>query len=170
MTAMFLFGGYYTPTQGPPYPNFYLRVATPRRVPPTPSSMWGHKDRYVVQFTGWLLQLLQSLLNSVYSHPPSADSLHCHLLSSLEWIDSGVAVWQHGLESFFHEIKCSCMASFMEFMCNSTIAKFYLRPTGANQWTAVSRKWSKWLITGIGGLGCHRDTAWFGVFLSWNKM
>ena len=38
------------------------------------------------------------------------------LLSSLVWIDSGVVVSQHRLESFFHEIKCNRMTSFMEFM------------------------------------------------------
>ena len=38
------------------------------------------------------------------------------LLSSLVWIDSGVVVSQHRLESFFHEIKCNGMTSFMEFM------------------------------------------------------
>ena len=38
------------------------------------------------------------------------------LLSSLVWIDSGVVVSQHSLESFFHEIKCNRMTSFMEYM------------------------------------------------------
>ena len=38
------------------------------------------------------------------------------MLSSLVWIDSGVVVSQHRLESFFLEIKCNGMTSFMEFM------------------------------------------------------
>ena len=38
------------------------------------------------------------------------------LLSSLVWIDSGVVVSQHCLESCFHEIKCNGMTSFMESM------------------------------------------------------
>ena len=38
------------------------------------------------------------------------------LLSSLVRIDSSVVVSQHRLESFFHEIKCSGMTSFMEFL------------------------------------------------------
>ena len=43
-----------------------------------------------------------------------------HLLSSLVWIDSGVVVWQHRLESFFHEMICNGMTSFMEFIqCTS---------------------------------------------------
>ena len=39
-----------------------------------------------------------------------------HLLSSLVWIDSGLVVSQHSSESFFHEIKCYGMTSFMELM------------------------------------------------------
>ena len=38
------------------------------------------------------------------------------MLSSLVWIDSGVVVSQHRLESFFHEIECNGMMNFMEFM------------------------------------------------------
>ena len=38
------------------------------------------------------------------------------LLSSLVWIDSGVVVSQHRLESFFHDIKCNWITSFKEFM------------------------------------------------------
>ena len=38
------------------------------------------------------------------------------LLSSLVWIDSGVVMSQHRLESFFHEIKCNGMTSFVEFL------------------------------------------------------
>ena len=45
------------------------------------------------------------------------------LLSSLVWIDSGVVVSQHRLESFFHEIRCSGMTSFMEFMIGSHCSK-----------------------------------------------
>ena len=41
------------------------------------------------------------------------------LLSSLVWIDSCVEVSQHRLESFFHEIKCNGMTSFMEFKWSS---------------------------------------------------
>ena len=37
------------------------------------------------------------------------------LLSSLVWIDSGVVMSQHHLESFVHEIKCNGMTSFIEF-------------------------------------------------------
>ena len=38
------------------------------------------------------------------------------LLSSLVWIDSGTVVSQHCLKSFFHEIECNRMTSFMESM------------------------------------------------------
>ena len=38
------------------------------------------------------------------------------LLSSLVWIDSGVVVSQHRLESFLHGIRRNGMTSFMEFM------------------------------------------------------
>ena len=43
------------------------------------------------------------------------------LLSSLVWIDSGVVVPQHCLESFF--IKCNGMTSFMEFMLSENSRK-----------------------------------------------
>ena len=38
------------------------------------------------------------------------------LLSCLVWIDSGVVVSQPRLESFFREVRCNGMTSFMEFM------------------------------------------------------
>ena len=46
------------------------------------------------------------------------------LLSSLVWIDSGVVVSQHRLESFFHDFKCNGMMNFMEFMNSVSVLTF----------------------------------------------
>ena len=49
------------------------------------------------------------------------------LLSSLVYIDSGVEVPQHRLESFFfQEIKCNGMTSFVEFMYSYRNGKIFV--------------------------------------------
>ena len=48
--------------------------------------------------------------------PKMKANAELHLLSSLLWIDSGVVVSQHRLESIFHGINCNGMTIFMEFM------------------------------------------------------
>ena len=45
--------------------------------------------------------------------PKTKANAASRLLSSLVWIDSGVVVSQHRLESFFHKIKCNGMTSLI---------------------------------------------------------
>ena len=52
----------------------------------------------------------------VNSQPKMKPNTEPRLLSSLVWIDSGIMVSQHRLESFIQEIECNRMTSFMEFM------------------------------------------------------
>ena len=62
-----------------------------------------------------------TLIVVVNSHQRWKQMLNRSLLSSLVWINSGIAVSQHRLESFFHEIKCNRLTIFMEFMLKSNV-------------------------------------------------
>ena len=62
----------------------------------------------------------------VHSHQRWKQTLNRSLLSSLMWIDSGIVVSQHRLESFFHEIKCNGMTIFMEFMMRPNVTSQFL--------------------------------------------
>ena len=66
---------------------------------------------FIITWIPWNLSIRYITLNwSIYTKDDPG------LLSSLMWIDSGIVVSQHRLESFFHETKCNRMTSFMEFM------------------------------------------------------
>ena len=86
------------------------------------------------------------------------------LLSSLVWIDSGIAVSQHRVESFLHEMKCNGVTSFMEFVIGSsapaacslikTLSSDFLFFTGLSRVAQISRR-----VAAVGWLGsnCYRN-------------
>ena len=65
------------------------------------------------------------------------------LLSSLVWIDPGVLVSQHRSESFFQEIKCNGMTSFMEFMTCRPVRNLGMYMWIARSiWACISGHWA----------------------------
>ena len=87
-----------------------------------PHMLWCHKSLIVLLSQPMSITRIPWNLSFRYIHctgqftPKMKANAEPRLLSSLVWIDSGVVVSQHRLESFFHQMKCNGMTSFMEFM------------------------------------------------------
>ena len=89
----------------------------PPQVKSTPDTF--HKSQLSITWIPWNLSFRYIHCTGQFTSKTKANA-EPHLLSSLVWIDSGVVVSQHRLESFFHEIKCNGMTSFMEFMIETS--------------------------------------------------